>query len=351
MTEKKHEKTGLSSLDKQFAKVTEPVFVISRTFDAPRELVFSAWTDPAQLMHWWGPEGFNVPLCEIDARPGGAFRIVMNAPDGNDYPLKGFYREVVEPERLVYSENWEEHPKEWHELLRKFGADKTDLGALDVVTFDEREGKTLLTIRTLFPFAEVRDAMLKIGVNESWSQSLDRLADSLRSKKGEAAEGRTRFIAEQGTQTVVLTRTLDAPRERVFKMFTDPCLIQHWWGPKTLTTTVDKMDVKQGGSWRFVQCRQDGKKYVFSGIYHKVSKPELLVFTFEYEGMPGHVLLETVRFEEHEGKTRLTDTSVFQSVEDRLVMLNDGMEEGAVESIDRFAELIATTRAKSPAKK
>jgi uncharacterized protein YndB with AHSA1/START domain len=152
---------------------------------------------------------------------------------------------------------------------------------------------------------------------------------------------KTNLIAEPGKQEIVMTRVFDAPRELVFKVYTDPKLIPQWWGPSSLTTTVDKMEVRQGGVWRFVQRDTDGNEYAFHGVYHESLPPKRLVSTFEFEGMPGHVLLETVTFEDHDGNTKVTVASVFQSVEDRDGMLQSGMEEGAVETWDRLAELLA----------
>jgi uncharacterized protein YndB with AHSA1/START domain len=151
---------------------------------------------------------------------------------------------------------------------------------------------------------------------------------------------KTNFIAEPGKQEIVMTRVFDAPRELVFKACTDPNLIPQWWGPKYLTTTVDRMDVKQGGIWRFIHHDADGNKYAFHGVYHEILSPERLIYTFEFEPVPGHVSLETATFEEHDGKTKLTDRSVFQTIEDRDGMLQSGMEGGAVETWDRLAELL-----------
>lgn len=151
---------------------------------------------------------------------------------------------------------------------------------------------------------------------------------------------KTTVIAEPGKQEVVITRIFDAPCELVFKTYTDPNLIPQWWGPTGTTTTVDQMDVRPGGMWRFVQHDQDGNEYGFHGVYHEITQPRQVVNTFEFEGMPGHVLLETVTFTEEDGKTTLTNLSVFQSVEDRDGMVMSGMEEGAAESMDRFAELL-----------
>ncbi|MCA9904324.1 MAG: SRPBCC family protein [Anaerolineae bacterium] len=150
------------------------------------------------------------------------------------------------------------------------------------------------------------------------------------------------LVAEPGMHSIVMSRTFDAPRALVFKAFTDPALLPKWWGPRYLTTAVDAMDVRFGGVWRYIQRDADGNEYRFRGVFHDIVAPERLAFTFEFEGMPGHVLLETVTFEERDGKTLVTDTSVFQSVDDRDGMLQSGMEGGASDSWDRMAELLVT---------
>lgn len=151
---------------------------------------------------------------------------------------------------------------------------------------------------------------------------------------------------EPARRDVVLTREFDAPRDLVFRTCTDPAAIPHWWGPRHLTTTVDRMDVRPGGGWRFVQRDAAGEEFVFHGVYREVTPPERIVQTFEFEGMPGHVAVETTTFEDLEGgRTRLTTTSVFPTVEDRDGIVASGMEQGAVESMDRLEELL---RARTP---
>jgi uncharacterized protein YndB with AHSA1/START domain len=140
---------------------------------------------------------------------------------------------------------------------------------------------------------------------------------------------------------VLLTRTFEAPRELVFKAYTDPQLIPKWWGPGRLSTTVAAMDVRPGGIWRFVQQDGQGGEYAFHGVYHEVVPPERLVATFEYEGAPGHIVLETTTFDVVAGRTRLTTRSVFRSVADRDQMVAAGMEQRAGESMERLAELLA----------
>jgi uncharacterized protein YndB with AHSA1/START domain len=151
---------------------------------------------------------------------------------------------------------------------------------------------------------------------------------------------KTNLTAEPGKHNIEVTNIIDAPRDLVFKIYTNPEMIPQWWGPRGLTTRVDRMELRPGGIWRFVQQDADGKEYAFHGVYHEVAQPARVVTTFEFEGMPGHVLLETIAFDEMNGMTKITDSSIFQSVEDRDGMLKQGMEEGSSESMDRFTELL-----------
>lgn len=141
---------------------------------------------------------------------------------------------------------------------------------------------------------------------------------------------------------IAMSRVFDAPRDLVFQAYTTPEMVAQWWGQRASTTTVDALDLRPGGQWRFVQREADGTEYAFRGEYREITPPERLVNTFEFEMMPGHVIVDTVTFEDVEGKTRVTATSLFQSVEDRDGMLASGMEGGANESWDQLAELLAT---------
>jgi uncharacterized protein YndB with AHSA1/START domain len=155
----------------------------------------------------------------------------------------------------------------------------------------------------------------------------------------------TTISAEPGKQELLITREFDAPRELVFKACMDPKLISQWWGPRNLSTIVDKMDVRPGGQWRFINRDAEGNEYAFHGVYHEILAPERVIDTFEFEGLPetGHVTLETMKLEELPGgRTRLTTQSVFQSVADRDAMLQSGMEAGVKETYDRLAELLKT---------
>jgi uncharacterized protein YndB with AHSA1/START domain len=141
--------------------------VIQRGIDAPRSLVFEAWTDPEQVAHWWGPHGFTNPVCELDARPGGAIRIDMRGPDGTLYPMTGVYREIVEPERLVFtSVALDEEGNPLFEVL-------------NTVSFAEQDGKTTLTTRARVVESTPEAPPYLEGMEAGWTQSLERLADHL----------------------------------------------------------------------------------------------------------------------------------------------------------------------------
>ncbi|HEX4794972.1 MAG TPA: SRPBCC domain-containing protein [Humisphaera sp.] len=162
-------------------------FTITRTFNAPAALVFKAWTDPKHMAQWWGPHHFTNPVCELDVKPGGNWRIIMRAPDGAQHPAKGVYREIIPNKRLVFTIDHSDLPDEWHDIInpdRDKSKGRPKLEALTTVTFDESNGKTKLTIRLVFESAAVRDRLVKIGMNDGWSQSLERLGTELGNIKG-----------------------------------------------------------------------------------------------------------------------------------------------------------------------
>ncbi|HEY9205217.1 MAG TPA: SRPBCC family protein [Candidatus Methanoperedens sp.] len=153
----------------------------------------------------------------------------------------------------------------------------------------------------------------------------------------------TKITSEPGKQEIIIEREFDAPRELVFRAFTDPELYVQWLGPHRLTMTLETFEPRNGGSWRYIQKDANGNEFAFHGVNHEVISPERIIGTFEFEGLPekGHVILETARFEELPGnRTKLTSQSVFQSVADRDGMLKSGMEEGVNDSYDRLDELL-----------
>jgi uncharacterized protein YndB with AHSA1/START domain len=148
----------------------------------------------------------------------------------------------------------------------------------------------------------------------------------------------TLTVSTPSDREIVMTRTFDAPRHLLFEAHSKPEHISRWWGRQGSTMTHCEMDFRPGGRWRFVVREPEGDENAFRGEFREIVAPERIVWTFEWEGLPGHVTVETLTFEEHEGKTLLKTTSVFDTVEDRDGMLQSGMEEGAGETWDRLAE-------------
>jgi uncharacterized protein YndB with AHSA1/START domain len=156
---------------------------------------------------------------------------------------------------------------------------------------------------------------------------------------------KTVITAEPGIPVITITREFDAARDLVFRAHTDPDLLVRWLGPRDLTLTVERWEVRNGGTWRYVNTDADGNTYGFHGVFHGDPSPDAFVQTFEFEGVPGHVCLQTATFTERDGKTLLRTVSAFQSVEDRDAMVASGMERGVRDSDERLAELLARLQA------
>jgi uncharacterized protein YndB with AHSA1/START domain len=157
---------------------------------------------------------------------------------------------------------------------------------------------------------------------------------------------KTEITAEPGIPMIIITREFDAPRELVFRTHTDPDLLVQWLGPRDLATAVDRYEVRNGGTWRYVQTDAEGNAYGFHGVFHGDPSPDATVQTFEFEGAPGHVCLQSATFAERDSKTLMRTVSSFQSVEDRDAMVASGMERGVHDSAERLAELLARLQAR-----
>jgi uncharacterized protein YndB with AHSA1/START domain len=150
-----------------FTTPSDREIVMTRVFDAPRALVFDAYTNPEHLPHWFGPRGWTLPVCEIDLRPGGAWRFVLRGPDGAEMGMRGVYQQIAPPERLVSTESFDDYPGE----------------TLNTLILSEEESKTTYTVTVLYPSKEVRDAVLESGMQEGAAESFDRLAEYLQAQR------------------------------------------------------------------------------------------------------------------------------------------------------------------------
>ncbi len=251
----------------------EREIVISRLLDAPREMVWAAWTDPKQVVKWWGPKGFTTTIHEMDVRPGGVWRHTMHGPDGTDYPNKSTFIEVKPPELLRYSHG---------------GGKPGDRGVAfeATVTFEKRGGKgeqTQLTMRQVFPSAEMREHVVKTyGAIEGAKQHLGRLSDHL-------------------DDVVVVERTYDARVEKVWRALTDIAQMKQWYFPQ-----LTAFEPKVGFETR-VDVEHEGKVYIH---YWKVTEAipnQKIAYSWRYPDAPGDSVVSFELFPEGD-KTRLVLT-------------------------------------------
>ncbi len=294
--------------------------VLSRVFDAPRDLVWQAITSFDHVAHWWGPIGFSTTIEEMDVRPGGVWRQVMHGPDGTDYPSRMVFTEVVRPERLSYTHTG-----------GKKGAPEAQFESTWL--FEAQGEKTRVTLRMVFPTAADRDLNEKTyHAIEGGNQTLARLAEHLPKMPSAAAAV---------PQELTLTRVFDAPRALVFKLWTNPKHLAQWWGPKGFTNPRCEIDVRPGGAIRIDMRRPDGGKHPMTGEFKEIVAPERLVFTSIAIDTDGNAIFEnlnTITFEEQAGKTKLTvQVKVLQMTPQATPYLA-GMSVGWNQSLDRLAE-------------
>ena len=154
---------------------------------------------------------------------------------------------------------------------------------------------------------------------------------------------KTEIIAEAGKQELFIKREFDAPRELVFRAYTDPDVLVQWLGPRDLKMTIEQWEPRNGGSYKYTHER-DGHKYAFFGVNHEILAPERIIGTFEFDGLPerGHVILGVTQFEALPGgRSRIVHQSVFRSVQDRDGMIASGMERGVTEGYEKLDDLLA----------
>jgi uncharacterized protein YndB with AHSA1/START domain len=157
-------------------------------------------------------------------------------------------------------------------------------------------------------------------------------------------KNKTEVIAEAGKQELFIIREFDASPEKVYRAWTDPQLLVQWMAPCDFTTTIDRMENHDGGSWRFVYTDKKGNAFAFRGVHHELVPGVRIIRTFEFEGLPekGHATMETIRFEKlADGRTKTVIQAVFQSLADRDGRVQAGVEQGVIESYKRLDELLS----------
>ena len=305
--------------------------VITREFNAPRELVWEAMTNPRHVVNWWGPRGFSTTIEEMDFRIGGVWRHVMRGPDGAKYPNKSVFKEIVKPERIVYQHGGkrENGPGVSFESTWTFEALAAD--------------RTRVTICMVFPSAAERDFIVKeFGAIEGGKQTLERLGE---------------FLAGTLSKPFVISREFNAPREMVWRAWTERKRLMQWFGPKGFTMLVAKIDFQPGGSFHYCMQSPDGKKMWGKFVYREIVAPEKIVlvnsFSDEKGGLARHPMsaawplemLATTTFVENEGRTTiaLTWIPLNATAEERKAFdaAHAGMNQGWTGTFDQLAGYLA----------
>lgn len=288
----------------------EREIVLSRVFDAPRELVFKAWTEREQVSKWFGPQGFTTTTHEMSAQVGGRWRFDMRAPDGTVYTNRVVYLEVSYPSRLVF-----EHGSDQDDDPSRFHV---------TVTFDEQSnGKTVITMRQLHPTKVRREWAVGFGAVEFGYQTLEKLANHVSAAKAALP----RFTTE---------RTFNAPRALVFAAWASPSALSRWFPPDGLTMENIQMEFRAGGPFRFDFRDPGGADFPFVGAFREIITNEKIVFA----GRVGPDLdaVTTLLFEETDGKTTLKAEQVYSGENES----TRGAPIGWGQTLDHLAAFLAS---------
>lgn len=241
--------------------------MISRDYDAPLALVWKAWTEPAHLAQWWGPNGFSITTFEYNFRPGGIWRFLMHGPDGRDWANRVTFREIVPHKKLVYDHGGE-------------GADK-GIQFHVTVTFAEKAGRTNVTMRSVFPTREELDKVVREnGALEGAKQHTARLAAYLPklADQGHAAE-----------KAFVFARELSAPRPLVFKAWTEPDQLARWWGPKGMKLEVLAADIRVGGRFHYAMIAPGGETMWGLMVFRELEPTQRIVWVNSFADKAGKI--------------------------------------------------------------
>jgi uncharacterized protein YndB with AHSA1/START domain len=315
--------------------------VISRVFAAPRAMVWGALADPWQVSQWWGPLGFTTTILEMDLRTGGKWSLILHGPDDTNYPNEMTFTEVIPMERIgleLTGGREGAEPLHFHKTM----------------TFTDEEGGTRFTIRIAFATAEERDQNVRdYGSIEGGKQTMERLDVYLKER---AAHPLEKLAGAPATHELNITRTFNAPRELVWRAWTDPEMTKQWAAPRTFTVSKLEQDLQPGGRWRkgmrgCLPGTDTPIELLQRGIFQVVVPPELLVFTYAWEnrasvGLPDdgdtHETVITVKLEERDGKTTMHFHQAFFPTRAE----RDGHNGGWASSFERLEQFVNDAAAK-----
>ncbi len=293
--------------------------VITRHIDAPRELVWKAWTRQDQLTQWACPKDMTIPSAEMDIRSGGRWRSRMRSADGKEYVALGEYVEMNEPEKLTFTHQWE----------RDDGTLTVETSA--TVNLKDEDGRCLMTFEQWgFVDTEARDSH-----NEGWNESFDKLQSQMAER------------VEYCPRSITIRRAFNAPRNTVWNAFIDSGQLEKWWGPRGFTTRVKSNDTRPGGRWRYVMVGPDGTEYPATGVFKEIIPNERFSTTdefgedFEYTADLPTGIVVTATFKDQAEKTHLQLVIMHPSAEERAKHEKMGVVSGWDSSFDCLDDYLA----------
>ena len=292
-------------------EVFERGVVATRIFDAPRDLVWRAFSDPDHLKQWWGPNGFTNTIHVFDLKPGGVWSLIMHGPDGKNYENESVFVAVDWLSRIVFD----------HVSPPRFRA---------TLTFEELGDKTKFTFRQEFDTQETFEHIRGFST-PGLEQNLDRLAAHLPR-------------IDPNRRELTITRSFNVPRALVWAAWTDPKHLAQWWGPEGFTNPVCEVDVRVGGTLKIVMRAPDGTDYPMRGMFKEIIAPEKLVFTsfpVDAQDCPMMDGWTTVTFTERDGATDMTLHTLAVGLVPHAWRMIVGMGVGWNQSIDKLGRLLA----------
>lgn len=308
--------------------VSDREIVITRVFQAPRELLWTAWNDPAHIENWWGPRGFRTRVTEFDLRVGGRWRYVMVAPDGAEYPVTGVFREVIPYERIVTSDDFDEGFT---------NAQNLDLpqGIVLTILFEDLGPQSRLTLRIVHPTVEDRRKHEGMGVVGGWNSSFDCLEEHL-------------ATLTPAPVVVQVSRRFPVAAALVYDAWLDPAQLGQWmFGPGVRDEEIVhlQVDPRVGGTFSFAVRRQ-GTEFDHVGRYRELIRPERLVFTWGIRGQSTDESVVTIEIRNVNDGCELTLT---HAMDPKWAEYAGRTEAGWTKMLGKLADLFADGQANSTA--
>lgn len=299
---------------------------ITRTFDAPRQLVFDAWIEVKHFKEWWMPRGFTNPVCEFTntktpgrAEVGSQLKITSYHADFGEMPMTGEFEEITPIDRIVFTGGAFPDANGTMQLVDR-----------NTVTFsDEPNAKTRVVLHAVVIKSAPEFAAALAGMEQGWNESIDRLAE---------------LVEDTSDREMSITRVVDAPCDLVWKVWTDPAHIREWWGPNGFTNTIHKFHFVPGGEWLLTMHGPDKADYPNHIRFIEIIKNERLIYD---HGQPedGGQFRTFVRFSNEGGKTRISMKGVFRTVEyKKMVVEKYGALEGQQQHMARMEAYIAKVK-------